>query len=241
MPHPCVAPGTRQQLQAGTRVLRAHQGCPRPCWARCGSAASSSWPWTTPPAPPMSPRPVSATAPPPPAPGQPPGLLPCAGAAPHPNGAAPCCYAVYVLDELVQALGAGDSRAGVDALCARLAHRSPVVKQKVGRLAGHGWLLAGQLRWIVLLAITGLLDTHDARLAPGWGSLRGDVGDAPRLACRCMAPTAARRSAPVPPLLLVPLPGLEGGDAHRPQGQRRPAAADGAAQRRGARPAALPV
>ena len=42
----------------------------------------------------------------------------------------------------MQALGAGDSRAGVDALCARLAHRSPVEKQKVGRLAGHGWLLA---------------------------------------------------------------------------------------------------
>lgn len=48
--------------------------------------------------------------------------------------ALPCSLllAVYVLDELVQELGAGDSRAGVDAVCARLAHRSPVVKQKVG-------------------------------------------------------------------------------------------------------------
>ena len=41
----------------------------------------------------------------------------------------PC--AVYVLDELTHAMAAGDARAGVDAVCSRLAHRSPVVKQKV--------------------------------------------------------------------------------------------------------------
>lgn len=51
---------------------------------------------------------------------------------PHHAHALPLPTAVYVLDELVQELGAGDSRAGVDAVCARLAHRSPVVKQKVG-------------------------------------------------------------------------------------------------------------
>lgn len=49
-----------------------------------------------------------------------------------PAAAACLPAAVYVLDELVQALAAGDTRAGVDAVSARLAHRSPVVKQKVG-------------------------------------------------------------------------------------------------------------
>ncbi|KAI7838810.1 hypothetical protein COHA_007425 [Chlorella ohadii] len=44
---------------------------------------------------------------------------------------------IYVLDELVQELGAGDSRAGVDAVCARLAHRSPVVKQKALKVVAH--------------------------------------------------------------------------------------------------------
>lgn len=61
----------------------------------------------------------------------PPGFLGgCAASAHATPSSQP--LAVYVLDELVQALGAGDSRAGVDAVCARLAHRSPIVKQKVG-------------------------------------------------------------------------------------------------------------
>jgi len=51
--------------------------------------------------------------------------------------------AVYVLDELVTTLGAGDSRAGVDAVCARLAHRSPVVKQKVRQEEGAGSSVMG--------------------------------------------------------------------------------------------------
>lgn len=76
--------------------------------------------------------------------GQPPSTACPAGPAP----ALPCSLllAVYVLDELVQELGAGDSRAGVDAVCARLAHRSPVVKQKVGWapfMRSVGWLKAG--------------------------------------------------------------------------------------------------
>lgn len=41
------------------------------------------------------------------------------------------CRAVYVLDEVVAALAGGDSRAGVDAVIARLGHRSPIVKRKV--------------------------------------------------------------------------------------------------------------
>ena len=34
-------------------------------------------------------------------------------------------------------LGSGDTRAGVEAVCARLAHRSPLVKQKALKLATH--------------------------------------------------------------------------------------------------------
>lgn len=137
----------------------------QPCWARSGSAASSSWPWTAPRPPPTSPRPVS-----PPrgnrsrraAAGRSTSrvtgwLCSAAHAAPFPQP-----LAVYVLDELVQALGAGDSRAGVDAVCARLAHRSPVVKQKVG---GRECLLT--------------IDCQTGVGPPGWS---GGVGAAGRLA-----------------------------------------------------------
>lgn len=63
----------------------------------------------------------------------------------RPPALAPC-HAVYQLDELVQALAAGDTRAGVDAISARLAHRSPVVKLKVGS-DGSRWGVQRRPRW----------------------------------------------------------------------------------------------
>ncbi|KAI3432257.1 hypothetical protein D9Q98_003818 [Chlorella vulgaris] len=44
---------------------------------------------------------------------------------------------IYVLDEVVAALAGGDSRAGVDAVIARLGHRSPIVKRKALKLVAH--------------------------------------------------------------------------------------------------------
>lgn len=160
------------------------------------------------------------------------------------------CTTVYVLDELVATLSAGDSRAAVDAVCARLAHRSPIVKQKV-----RWWLRRpGSARECSHLmqdsnALQPQQETRSAACA--WT----EAASAAHEACEEHAPRALSLPAfqprqlmcptrPHPPLLLCSrpsTPGPQAGGTHRAQRWHRAPPADGPPLGRCARTAALPL